>query len=38
MALQNPNALNAKKDGLGEIIQTVKEAKSVNEKIKILQP
>ena len=35
--LQNPNALNAKKDGLGEIIQTVKEAKSVNEKIKILQ-
>ena len=37
MALQNPNALNAKKDGLGEIIQTVKEAKSVNEKIKILQ-
>lgn len=37
MALQNPNALNAKKDGLGEIIQVVKEAKSVNEKIKILQ-
>ena len=37
MALQNPNAANAKKDGLGEIILEVKKEKSVASKIKILQ-
>jgi len=37
MALQNPNAVNAKKDGLGEIILEVKKEKSVASKIKILQ-